>query len=213
MSVSGLVRVDSGLAYSLAQRNVAPTATQRNILTAAGYPDSLGTAIVFFAERGSETFAGYGMLDTSVHYNVPVFKDLRPWIKFDVYNLFNNQKLIAWSTTVSQNAATRGRQPRPAHRLHAGGDIRQGDRQHGHQPESDGDSDLCADRLRRHQRQRRPHDPRRAGAALLNECLGSLRRGLGANVSPLSPYVLNALQAYKPSESICARCSLPLKST
>ena len=106
MSVSGLVRVDSGLAYSLAQRNVAPTATQRGILTAAGYPDSLGTANVFFAERGSETFAGYGMLDTSIHYNVPVFGDLRPWIKFDVYNLFNNQKLIAWSTTVSQDAST-----------------------------------------------------------------------------------------------------------
>ena len=50
---------------------------------------------VFFAPRGSETFPGYGLLDTSVHYNVPVFGDLRPWIKFDVYNLMNNQKLIA----------------------------------------------------------------------------------------------------------------------
>jgi outer membrane receptor protein involved in Fe transport len=106
MSVSALVRVDSGLAYSLAQRNVAPTATQRGILTAAGYPDSLGTAHVFFAERGSETFPGYGLLDTSIHYNVPIFSNLRPWIKFDVYNLMNNQKLIAFSTTVSQNAAT-----------------------------------------------------------------------------------------------------------
>jgi hypothetical protein len=106
MSVSGLLRVDSGLAYSLAQRNVAPTATQRSILTAAGYPDALGAANVFFAGRGTETFAGYGLLDTSVHYNVPLFGDLRPWIKFDVYNIFNNQKLIAWGTTVSQNAAT-----------------------------------------------------------------------------------------------------------
>ncbi len=49
MSVSGLVRVDSGLAYTLAQRNVAPTATQRSILTAAGYPDALGAANVFFS--------------------------------------------------------------------------------------------------------------------------------------------------------------------
>jgi hypothetical protein len=103
MSVSGLVRVDSGLAYSLAQRGVASNATQRAILTAAGYPDSLGTANVFFAERGSETFPGYGLLDLSVHYNVPVFRDLRPWVKFDVYNVLNNQKLIAWNTTVSQD--------------------------------------------------------------------------------------------------------------
>jgi outer membrane receptor protein involved in Fe transport len=106
LQVSGLVRVDSGLAFSLAQRGVAPNATQRAILAAAGYPDQLGTANVFFAERGSELFAGYGLLDTSVHYNVPIFRDLRPWIKFDVYNLLNNQKLIAWSTTVTQNAAT-----------------------------------------------------------------------------------------------------------
>jgi hypothetical protein len=106
MSVSGLVRVDSGLAYSLAHRGVGPTATQRAILTAAGYPDQLGAANVFFADRGSETFAGYGLLDASVHYNVPVFRDLRPWIKFDLYNVLNNQKLIAWNTTVTQNAST-----------------------------------------------------------------------------------------------------------
>ena len=106
LSVSGLLRYDSGLAYSLAHRGVGPTATQRAILTAAGYPDQLGAANVFFGERGSETFEGYGLFDTSIHYNVPVFKDLRPWIKFDVYNLLNNQKLIAWNTTVTQNAAT-----------------------------------------------------------------------------------------------------------
>jgi hypothetical protein len=106
LSVSGLVRVDSGLAYSLAQRSVSTTATQRAILAAAGYPDQLGQTNVFFAERGSEMFAGYGLLDTSIHYNVPLFSDLRPWIKFDVYNLLNNQKLIAWSTTVSQDAAS-----------------------------------------------------------------------------------------------------------
>jgi hypothetical protein len=27
-------------------------------------------------------------------------------VKFDVYNLFNNEKLIAWSTTVSPNKAS-----------------------------------------------------------------------------------------------------------
>lgn len=106
VSFSGLWRVDSGLAYSLAQRTVAPTATQRAILAAAGYPDLLSTANIFFDERGSETFAGYGLLDTSIHYNVPLFRDLRPWIKFEVYNIFNNQKLIAWNTTVTQDTAS-----------------------------------------------------------------------------------------------------------
>ena len=61
---------------------------------------------VFFGERGSEEFAGYGVLDMSFNYNVPVFRTLRPWVKFDVYNLFNNQKLIAWNTTISQDPAS-----------------------------------------------------------------------------------------------------------
>ena len=42
----------------------------------------------------------------SFNYNIPVFRTLRPWVKFDVYNLFNNQKLIAWNTTVSQDPAS-----------------------------------------------------------------------------------------------------------
>jgi hypothetical protein len=41
----------------------------------------------------------------SVNYDIPVFKTVKPWIKLDVYNLFNNEKLIAWNTTVSQNPA------------------------------------------------------------------------------------------------------------
>jgi hypothetical protein len=110
VSVSGMWRVESGFSYSLAARNQALTPTQFAILAAAGYPDSPGQGAVggnhvFFDDRGSETFAGYGVLDTSINYNIPVFRELRPWLKFDVYNLFNNQKLIAWNTTVTQNAA------------------------------------------------------------------------------------------------------------
>ena len=33
-------------------------------------------------------------------------KSVRPWVKFDIYNLFNNEKLIAWSTAIRQNPAT-----------------------------------------------------------------------------------------------------------
>jgi outer membrane receptor for ferrienterochelin and colicin len=106
MSVSGLLRYDSGLAFSLAQRNVASNATQRALLLAAGYPDQLGQANVFFGERGSETFEGYGLVDVSLHYNVPVFRTLRPWVKFDIYNIVNNQDVVAWNTTVSQDAST-----------------------------------------------------------------------------------------------------------
>ena len=114
MSVSGLWRVDSGLAYSLAARNQVLSSTQVALMTAAGYPEAANLAAlgpisgneVFFDTLGSETFKGYGVLDTSINYNIPVFRTLKPWVKFDVYNLFNNEKLIAWSTTIRQDAAT-----------------------------------------------------------------------------------------------------------
>jgi hypothetical protein len=105
-SVSGLWRVDSARVYSLAARNQGLTSTQRGILAAAGYPDGPAPTSVFFGERGSEEFAGYGVLDMSFNYDVPVFRTLRPWVKFDVYNVFNNQKLIAWNTTIVQDPAS-----------------------------------------------------------------------------------------------------------
>jgi hypothetical protein len=106
VSVSGLWRVDSGLIYTLAARNQAITTTQRAIMAAAGYPDAPTSQTVFFADRGTENFKGYGLLDLDLSYNIPVFKSVRPWVKFDVYNLFDNKKLIAWSTTISQNSSS-----------------------------------------------------------------------------------------------------------
>jgi hypothetical protein len=110
VSISGLWRVYSGLAYSLAARNAALTTIQRNLIRAAGYPDlpsntQNGGNMVYFGDRGSQTFPGYGVFDISLNYNVPVFRTVRPWIKFDVFNLFDNLKVIAYNTTVSQNAA------------------------------------------------------------------------------------------------------------
>ena len=91
--------------------------------------------MVFFnGERGSETFPGYGLFDTSINYNIPVFRTLRPWVKFDVYNLFNNQKLIGWNTAVTQNAASAKDNLGLATGYTKGRDIRHGDGQHGDQP-------------------------------------------------------------------------------
>ena len=106
-SVSGLWRVDSGRVYSLVVRNVNPTAAQRTIIRNAGYPDVSGSTHVYYGgSRGSESFDGSGVFDMSFNYNVPVFRSLAPWLKLDIYNLFNNQKLIAWNTTIAQDATT-----------------------------------------------------------------------------------------------------------
>jgi hypothetical protein len=105
LSFSGLWRVEGSRVYSLAHRNRPLNDTQNAILAAAGYPDGPSTAHVYFGERGSERFPGYGLFDVSLNYDIPVFRSLRPWVKFDLYNAFDNQKLIAWDTTVAQNMA------------------------------------------------------------------------------------------------------------
>jgi carboxypeptidase family protein len=103
LGLSGLWRVDSGQVYSLRALNQPLSSVQRSLLRAAGYPDAPGASSVYFADRGSERFLGYGLLDTSVNYNIPVVGSVRPWVKFDVYNVLNNEKQIAWNTTVRQD--------------------------------------------------------------------------------------------------------------
>ncbi len=99
VSFSGLWRVNSGLVYSLAALGQPLTAIQESRI--ANYPDSPANGQpIFFGDLGSETFKGYGVLDATVTYGVPVFRSLRPWIKLDVFNLFDNNKQIAWNTTV-----------------------------------------------------------------------------------------------------------------
>lgn len=98
MSISGLVRVESGRVYSLVTSIPGLSDVQLDLL--AAYPDPPAGQDLFFGERGSETFLGYGALDVSVNYNIPVWRNARPWVKFDVFNLTNNEKQIAWNTVV-----------------------------------------------------------------------------------------------------------------
>ncbi|MQA29313.1 MAG: TonB-dependent receptor plug domain-containing protein [Luteitalea sp.] len=97
-SVSGLLRLESAQAYSLRAEDQPLSDIQKQLL--AAYPDAPTSQDLYFGGRGAELFKGYGLLDLSVNYNIPVFRTLRPWLKFDVYNLLNNDKLIAWNTTV-----------------------------------------------------------------------------------------------------------------
>jgi hypothetical protein len=102
VSFSGMLRADSGLTYSLAATRVGFSDEQIAAFNAVGYPeDPTGmTQTVYFGDRGSQFFKGYGLFDTSINYEIPVLKTLRPWLKFDIYNLMNNQKLISWNTVV-----------------------------------------------------------------------------------------------------------------
>jgi len=106
LSVSGLWRVDSGGTYSLLANNQPLTTIQRNILTNAGYPDAPDASTLYFGARGSEEFPGYGLLDANISYNIPVGGSVRPWVKFDIFNLLNNEKLIEFNTTIRPDPAS-----------------------------------------------------------------------------------------------------------
>ena len=82
------------------------TSTQHGILDGLGYPDAPQNQTIFYSSPGSEQFAGYGIFDASASYNVPVLGRLRPWIKVDVFNVFNNQKLISWNTSIAPDPTT-----------------------------------------------------------------------------------------------------------
>jgi hypothetical protein len=100
VSLSGLLRVESGQVYSLVADGQDLSPVQTAILTAAGYPNFPTNQDIFFGKRGSQTFKGYGVADVSLNYNIAVMRKVRPFVKLDVFNVFNNRKLISWNTTV-----------------------------------------------------------------------------------------------------------------
>ena len=60
-----------------------------------------GTQTLYYEERGSETFKGYGVLDLALTYGIPVWKAVRPWLQVQIFNALNSEKQIMWDTTVA----------------------------------------------------------------------------------------------------------------
>ena len=98
LSVSGLWRFESGRPYSLMATNEPLTDIQYDLLSE--YVDPPFGQDLYFGERGSETFPSHALFDVSVNYAIPVFRELSPWVKIDIFNLFNNDTLIGFDTTV-----------------------------------------------------------------------------------------------------------------
>ncbi len=105
LDVSALWRYNSGLTYSLRATGEDLSDIQYARAAAAGYVNDPngGTQTIYFSERGTETFPGFGVADFSVGYRIPVWESLEPYLKVELLNAFNNQKLITFDTTVSAN--------------------------------------------------------------------------------------------------------------
>ncbi len=104
LDVTPMWRYNSALSYSLVANSVPLSTVQR--ARNPGYarlPGSgtNGSQTLFFDERGSEAFAGYGLVDLAATYQIPVWKTLKPWLKVEVLNALNNDKLIGWDTSLT----------------------------------------------------------------------------------------------------------------
>jgi hypothetical protein len=107
VDVTPLWRVNSGAVYSHTISAATPAALLANN---PGYVASDVSAAsrqtVFFGERGAYNFKGYGVMDLAATYNLAVWRSLRPWFKVEVFNMLNNQKMIAWDRTVTADATS-----------------------------------------------------------------------------------------------------------
>jgi hypothetical protein len=103
VEVAPLYRFNSGRTYSLVAAGVPLSAQQ--IARNPGYARLPASQFLFFGQRGSESFAGYHLVDLAATYSVPVWQSLRPWVKVEVLNTLNNQKLVSWTTSVTADMA------------------------------------------------------------------------------------------------------------
>ena len=53
------------------------------------------------AEPRREEFEDSHLFDFALNYQLPVWQDLGPWLKFELINIFNNTPRIGFNTTVT----------------------------------------------------------------------------------------------------------------
>src|SRR6185503_1344775 len=103
VDVAPLYRYNSGRTYSLVAAGVPLSAQQ--IARNPGYARLPTSQSIFFGDRGSQSFEGFHLVDLAATYSVPVWQSLRPWVKLEVLNAFNNQKLVSWNTSITADAS------------------------------------------------------------------------------------------------------------
>lgn len=103
--VSVLYRYDSGTTFSFVTGGEDELTPTQEALGAA-YASLPPNQTVYFGERGMGSFDGAGAVDLALNYSVPIFRSLRPWIKIELRNAFNDKTLIGYNTDVFQDDAS-----------------------------------------------------------------------------------------------------------
>jgi hypothetical protein len=96
-----LYRFDSPRTFSYVAHNVPLTATQ--LARDPGYAQLPGgnAQTLYFGERGAGQFNAAHLFDVAATLSVPVLRELRPWVKLELLNAFNNQQLAGFNTQVT----------------------------------------------------------------------------------------------------------------
>lgn len=94
-----MYRYDSGVAFSLSATGVPLSDVQRALV--APYASRPSSQTLYFGGRGTETFEDSHLFDIALNYRVPIWRDLGPWVKFEVINVFDRTPLIGSNTTVT----------------------------------------------------------------------------------------------------------------
>ena len=102
LDVAPILRVDSGLAYSLFATDVAlsghAAGAQSRLRAAAGRRRRRRSSS---ASAGRSRSRAMPCWTSRATYRCRCSTPLSPWVKVEILNLTNNQKLISWDTTVT----------------------------------------------------------------------------------------------------------------
>lgn len=98
-SSSLLWRYEGSQAYSLAAEGVPLTAIQEARLAELGYASGPADQTIYFG-RGTERFDDYSLFDVALNYQMPIWGELRPWLKLDLFNVFNYNEPYRFNTAI-----------------------------------------------------------------------------------------------------------------
>ncbi len=91
LAASLVYRYDSARTFSYST-SVPRSTIQRN--RNPGYQSITTTQTLFFGDRGIGEYNSTSLFDFALSYSIPVFKRVEPWVKFEVFNVLNDDTLI-----------------------------------------------------------------------------------------------------------------------
>jgi Carboxypeptidase regulatory-like domain/TonB-dependent Receptor Plug Domain len=99
LNIGLLYRYDSPLSYSLAAAKVPLSDIQ--VARDPGYATPPQNQTLYFGDRGIGFYNGASLFDVALTYDIKIWKTLKPYVKFDLRNAFNNDSLVQFDTTVT----------------------------------------------------------------------------------------------------------------